>query len=171
MELVRWSYENLHVPLLKDSNGKLWCTNKQLTEALNISDASLRVLKHRHSDEFDDDSVTKRNAVIEVRSRKVEFGYRHVRSDLQLWSHHDMILLAVLSKSSVSKEFRKKLVKFIDENAVIQTEKYDSLQIKHKNLQEAHHELALTVGRLSVRLEALERMQTPDSQVKLRVCR
>lgn len=61
MRTVRWSFQNLHMPMMADENNTLWCTSQQLCLALNIELDSLRSMRH-HRDEFSDISVISSHA-------------------------------------------------------------------------------------------------------------
>lgn len=117
MKLVRWSFMGLYMPMMEDEKGELFCTTKQLTEALAIPGSTLRSVLQRHFDEFDFLSVSKCNAKDFLRDNRVEFGVARVRNDMHLWSEKDMVSVALLSKSTASKAFRTNLSLFIRENA------------------------------------------------------
>jgi prophage antirepressor-like protein len=129
MKLARWSFQNLHIPMLEDEQGSLYCINQALTSALGLTEASLRKLYFQHKGEFDGNCVTSSNAIQFLREHKTEFGLRYVRGDMRLWSENDMILIAVLSRSPVGSEFRKGVIQLIKDNArkeYISKEQYEA---------------------------------------------
>lgn len=162
MKLVRWTYNNLHIPMMAGNNGDLWCTSKQLCGALGTTELALRLLRKRHADEFDANCVSKSNAILFFKENKVEFGVKYVRGDMALWSEDDMILVAILSRSDMSKQFRKDLRAFIKEHA-----KKDLLSGYVK--KDDYNNLLMEFGRQAVRLENLERLIQPGKAVKLQV--
>ncbi len=117
MHLSRWSFHNIHMPMLALDDGTLCCTSQSLCSALNLKESALHKIRHTHRSEFDGRSLTESKAKEFIRTHQVEFGIRRVRSDMILWTEDDMILVAILSKSSVSKEFRKQLVAYVKKNA------------------------------------------------------
>src|ERR1019366_8727176 len=117
MRLVRWEFNNLHMPMMADQAGDLWGTSQQLCGALGITKQALHEIKKRHLDEFELLRSTDSGPKEFLTENKVEFGIKRVRPNMVMWSENDMILVAILSRSSVSKEFRKELVDFIKANA------------------------------------------------------
>ena len=121
MKKVRWDFQGLHVPMMEDSNGNLYCTFKQLSDALQCPEATIRAMRRRRANEFSGFCVSKCNAISDIREfleqNRIEFGLRYVRDDMAIWTEDDMIMAAVMIKNTVGKEFRKNLVKFIKENA------------------------------------------------------
>lgn len=116
-KLVDWEFRGLKVPMFEDSSGELFCTSKQLCEALQITPASLKMLKGRYPEEFECLRVTDSYSKGFVELNKPSLGIKRLRKDLQIWSEDDMISVAILSRSGVSKEFRKELKKIIKAQA------------------------------------------------------
>jgi prophage antirepressor-like protein len=146
MKLVRWEFNGLHVPMMADKDGLLYCTSKQLCEALGITKQALHEVKRRHADEFSLLRSTESGPKEFLTENKVEFGIKRVKSDMVLWPEDDMILVAMLTRSSVSKEFRRQLVLHIKANA-----KKDMVpQVTHTNA-------LIELGKMAVRLEEVER--------------
>lgn len=162
MKLVRWSFKNLHMPMMRDESGDLWCTSAQLCGALGIEPKALRELKRRNPEDFDLLSATENGAKEFFLKNKAEFGVRRVRKDMTLWSEDDMITVAILSRSAVAREFRKELRQFIKESA-------------RKDLlagyvtREEHERILMEFGKMVTEFEALKRLLTPDSKVSLQV--
>lgn len=146
MKLVRWSYNNLHMPMMSDDNGDLWCTSKQLCGALGITENSLRLLKNGHKEEFDDNCVSKTNAISFLKENKTEFGVKYVRGDMTLWSEDDMITVAILARSPIARAFRKELKTFIKQNA-----------IKNTVSRAEHDKTLMQLGMMAVEIEELKK--------------
>lgn len=151
MKLVRWSFNGLHMPMMMDQSGILWCTSKQLCDGLGVDGDTLRWMRKNHRDEFEGLSVNEIHAKEFLLKNKIELGIKRVRKDMSLWSENDMILVALLARSSASKQFRRELVAFVKENAIrdvltgyVRREDYDKM--------------AATLGKLTVRTENLERL-------------
>ena len=141
MRLIRWSFQNIHIPMIENEGGDLFCTTKILSSALNQNPRDLRKIYHRHRDEFD--PVTLRgveNLPKEfLEKNRVELGIRRMKEDLYFWSESDMLLMAVLSRSSVSKEFRKNLIQFIKTQArrdFVTREAHNELEARLNNLED-----------------------------------
>lgn len=118
MKMIVWEFNGLKVPMVEDSAGELFCTTKQLAEALQTTESHVRRIKDRHSDEFDGLSKTNCLAKDFLARNKSEFGIKRLREDVLIWSEDDMIMAAILIKSPVGKEFRKDLRKFVKANAM-----------------------------------------------------
>lgn len=160
-QLIRWSFNNLHVPMIQGPNDVLFCTSKQLCEALAIQHDTLRKLKQAHKDEFDSLSVTFPHAKDFLRQHKIELGIKRIKSDLTLWTENEMILVAILSKSGASKSFRKELMAFVKSNAITGYVTKDE-----------HNRVLMELGRTCVRLDNLERiagLKNDPKRVELRV--
>lgn len=115
MKLTRWEFMGLHMPMMEDDRGELYCTSKALCEALGINEGTLRSVYERHKEEFLSVSIC--DAKEFLRQNKVEFGIKRIRSDMRLWSEDDMLTFAFHSKSVQSLEYRKQLRQFIKQNA------------------------------------------------------
>ena len=128
MRLVRWAFNNLHLPMMEDAQGKLYCTNQALTSALGLSPATLRELYAQHKEEFEGACVSSPDAKEFLQRHKTEFGIRRLREDMHLWSEEDMIVIAVLSRSPIGVEFRRGIVQLVKSNAkrgYVSKEQYD----------------------------------------------
>ena len=77
MKLVEWCFQNLKVPMV-EIKGALYCTNKGLCDALQINDATLRSIYHRHTDEFDSKCVAICNAIDFFKEHKGDFDLKYV---------------------------------------------------------------------------------------------
>lgn len=84
MKLVRWSFNNLHVPMVKDDDGKLWCTNKSLADALGTTESTIRSVAKRNKDKLKSLSMSICNAKDFILDHKVELGIARVRQDIVL---------------------------------------------------------------------------------------
>ena len=163
MQLTRWDFNNLRVPMMMDTSGKLWCTSKQLCEALGIKPEAIRKLAHDHKDELEFLSVTESHAKDFLKENKSEFGIKRVKQDMSLWSEDDMITIAVLSKSSVAKQFRKDLVKLIKEQArksYVTRDEFNEIAIDRNRYIQLY-------GETSARLDRLEQIVGVDKTVKV----
>jgi hypothetical protein len=138
MQLYRWSYRRLHVPMIEDGDGKLWCTSGILCSALMISEPALRMLYHANREKFSGNCVSGAYAIEFLRSHRVEFGLNYVRGDMRLWSVRDMIKVAFLSRSKVAIEFTDCVVDLIEEHASrspITLEQYEQLAARLAQLE------------------------------------
>ncbi len=125
--------------MMEDDSGNLFCTSKALCEALRINDDTLRKTASRHQDELTSLSVTNSHAKEFIKNHREEFGVQRVRSDMRLWSEEDMILIAITARSSESKEFRSKLIRFIKENArrdTVSRDQHDQLVARLDKIEE-----------------------------------
>lgn len=146
MKLVRWSYNNLHMPMMSDDNGDLWCTSKQLCEALGLKDSTLRELKRVNSEEFELLSVIVPDAKEFLAENKAEFGLKRVRKDMTLWSEDDMVTVAILARSPIARAFRKELKTLIKQNA-----------IKNTIPRTEHDKTLMQLGMMAVEIEELKK--------------
>lgn len=163
MKLVRWQFLGLHMPMMEDENGELYCTSKAICDALGISYDDLKHITMRHPEEFGNLRVTDchskdgglslsnlqpKNKELRVgnpnakeffTAHKTEFGIKRVRSDMRLWSEDDMLTFAFHSKSPQSLEFRKQLRRFIKQNATrgyVTQAQFDELKGQMHSLME-----------------------------------
>ena len=58
MKLVKWEFQGLHVPMMEDCEGNLYCTGHQICAALGLAPNSLRMMRLRTPDEFSELRVT-----------------------------------------------------------------------------------------------------------------
>lgn len=147
MKIVRWSYNNLHVPMIRDDKGGLWCTNKALSEALGVTEQALRMVYRRRGDKLKGLSLTDCDAKDFITSNKVELGIGRLRKDMLLWSESEMIRIALWSKSSVSDVFVEEVVKLVREQA---TTGYVT--------QDEHNRVLIQLGQTAARLDNIERI-------------
>lgn len=129
MKLVRWSFHNLHIPLMEADDGTLYCTNQVLTAALGISKTTILKMYSNHKNEFSGLCMTDAHTKEFFRTHKAEFGISYLRDDMHLWSEDDMILIAVLSRSAAGAEFRRGIVQLIKSNArreTVSREQYEA---------------------------------------------
>jgi len=139
MRLIRWSFQNIHMPMMEDENHELWCTSRMLCDALSIDSKALQATYLRHEDEFSNLTAANCSAKKFLQENKVEFGLTRVRSAMRLWNEDDMLSFAILSKSEVSREFRTHLRKFIKENArhgYVTRDEHDALASRFSALEE-----------------------------------
>lgn len=117
MKITRWSFHNLHMPMIEADDGTLYCTTKQLADALGVTEVHVREIKRLHKDELDTVRVNEIGAKDFLLRNKAEFRIERVKSDMNLFTEDDMIGIAMIARSTVSKAFRKELIKFVKENA------------------------------------------------------
>jgi prophage antirepressor-like protein len=103
--------------MLEDEQGRLYCTSQALCEALGLEPSALNALYHSNKEEFDGNCVNRNDAISTLKENRLEFGYKYIRGDMHLWSEDDMLLVAIRSRSSGSREFRKYLLEFVKKNA------------------------------------------------------
>jgi hypothetical protein len=129
----------LHMPMVELADGTLCVTTKQLASALHAKENTISELGRRHRSEFSFLNPTANGVKDFLRSNKVEFGIKKVKHNIVLWTEDDMIIVAMLSKSEVSKQFRKGLVSFIKENATkeyVRRSEYDQIKADLDDLKE-----------------------------------
>ncbi len=158
MKIVRWSFENLHMPMIQDDEGKLWTTNKVLADALGTTENALWLVASKNKDKLKGLSLSNTQAQEFLRLNKVELGIKRLRQDLKLWSEAEMIRIAIWSRSEVADEFTDQLVEFVRTNAT-----------KGWVTREEHNELLVKFGQLAVKMENVEKLLRPDKSFKLKL--
>ncbi len=158
MKIVRWSFENLHMPMIQDDEGKLWTTNKVLADALGTTENALWLVASKNKDKLKGLSLSNTQAKEFLRLNKVELGIKRLRQDLKLWSEAEMIRIAIWSRSEVADEFTDQLVEFVRTNAT-----------KGWVTREEHNELLVKFGQLAVKMENVEKLLRPDKSFKLKL--
>lgn len=137
-----------------------------LAGVLSIPEATIRKVRSRHADEMESECVTDRHALEFLKKHKVEFGFgRSIRKGIILISQMDMLIIAQLSKSQTSKEFRKKFAQFMIENGrrdYVHKDRYEQALLDRDNI-------AMELGRLTCEVEALKRIIMPGKEIKLKV--
>lgn len=161
MKLVNWSFNGLEIVMMESPEGVLYCTSKQLSAALGVGESAVRTVRLRNKDEFNSLSVTKRDAKEFLAQVKDALGIKRLRADIYLWSEDEMILAAILTRSTVSKEFRKGLIQFVRDNA-------------RKNMveNEVHARVLIELGKCVTQIEELQRklgMKNEPQKVQLRI--
>ena len=117
MKLVRWEFMGLHMPMMEDEAGELFCTSKALLEALGINKDVVDHIVSRHGKELGTLRAENCQSKEFLQKHKVELGILRVRQDMRLWSEDDMLTFAFHAHSDKSLEFRKQLRQFIKANA------------------------------------------------------
>lgn len=138
MKLTEWSFNGLSMPMIEDNNGTLYCTTKQLAVALGKTEKHIHDLKKLHEDELVGINPDTIGAKGFLSANKEELGIKRVRDNMSLWTEDEMILIAMLSRSTVSKEFRRELVKFVKANArrgYVTNEMFEIVQGRLENLE------------------------------------
>ncbi len=168
MKIVRWSFNNLHIPVLQDDQGNLFCTTKQIAEALGVTEQAIRTIALRNNDKLRGLSVTDRDAKT-LKSNKVELGIARVRKDMKIWSESDMIRIALWSRSEVADEFTDHVIKFVRDNAKINSLEGYVTKEEYNNLCAENQKLLIELGRQSVEIEQIKRILSTEKPVKLRL--
>jgi prophage antirepressor-like protein len=114
---VRWSFHNLHIPVLENEKGQLYCTSKALCAALGIKASTLRSTAKNHSHLLQGLSVHNLDAKEIVDQHRVEFGILRIRKDMRLWNEVDMVTIAQRSNSPAAIEFHFAVNQLIRDNA------------------------------------------------------
>ena len=138
---VSWEVlPGIFLPMMENSEGDLFCTNKAICEGLGITESAIRDIYRRNMGEFDAVSVAKCDAKNFLLNNKKPFGIKRVRGDMRIWGEDDMITFAFFSKSEKSRDFRSQLRRFIKENAKIHygtKSQYEELHKEVKSLRSA----------------------------------
>jgi len=148
----------LYMPMMEDEKGELFCTTGQLTKALGITQTALYSVVTRHRDELDLLSLAKREAKEFIKKNRVEFGVARVRNDMHLWSEKDMVVVALLSKSTVSKDFRTNLSLFIRENATRDLVHVSVLEAARSQMLEDRSVMMEELDRQRGRLDSMQQV-------------
>lgn len=168
MKITRWSFNNLHVPMIQDGQGNLYCTTKTLAETLAVSEQNIRMLLYNHPEDFAGLCVNSIDANF-IKSNRTELGIKYVRKDMKLWSEDEMIMAAIIARSSVGTQFRKELLTYIKENAKKSIMDEYVHKDEHSRLAQSLNAALTELGRMTVRMENIERLMSPDKCVKLRL--
>lgn len=159
MKLVRWSFMGLYMPMMENAeDGNLYCTTHQLAEALKTDKDSLFKIRQRHSDEFSSRLWTNCPQREFLKEYKAEFGIKQIKKNVMLWSEEDMVLVAILSKTPVSTEFRKNLSRFIKENAVRDLIHISVLEATRSQMLEDRSVMMEELDRQRGRLDSLQQV-------------
>lgn len=121
MELIGMFFNHLIVHMLdSEEDDMLWTTSAAVCKALEIKKSALRNLYARNQDEFESVTLSDAKEPFQkfFQENKDAFDIRRMRKDTRLWSENDVILIAMLCRSSISKEFRREFVKYIKQNAI-----------------------------------------------------
>lgn len=163
MKLIQWSFHNIHMPMIEDDEGELYCTSEILCGSLGITKEALWQVAKRHTDELTSNCLTNCQAIDFLKQNRNTLNLKYIRSDMRLWTENDMLLIAMFSKSEVSKEFRQELLKFIKANArrgYVSLEQHEALAARLLTTQEDHQNL---VSRLE-KLESIIELARPALQ-------
>ena len=128
MRLVSWSFRNILMPMIEDENGTLLCTSNTLCKALNITPSALSTISNRYKNELSGIRVTDCDPVEFFQEHKHLLDMKQVRGDMRLWTEDDMLCIAFVSQSDVSREFRTHMKNIAKEQArrgYISKDEYD----------------------------------------------
>ncbi len=117
MRLIRWSFHNVHMPMFENEQGQLFCTTRAICSVLGIKEDAVRQITSTHAAELSSPSVIESHAKAFLDQHRVEFGIKRLRADMRIWSDKDMFTIAILSRSSVSREFRDGLWDLVKKQA------------------------------------------------------
>ncbi len=151
MKLIQWSFHNISMPMMEDDEGELYCTSEILCSSLGITKEALKQVAQRHADELAGLRVTNCNSKEFIINNKEQLGIRRLRKDMRLWTEDDMLLIAMFSKSGVSKEFRQELLRFIKTNArrgYVSIEQHEALSARLLATQEDHQAVVTRLEKL-----------------------
>jgi hypothetical protein len=143
MKLVRWEFLGLHMPMMGDDEGELYCTSKSLCDALGVTDNALWVLASRHAKELSDFCLSNCKAIAFLKEHKLEFGVKYIRGNMRLWSEDDMLVIASRSEAPQALEFMKRLRRFGKLHArvsLISIEEFREMRAELKDLREMKSE-------------------------------
>lgn len=126
--IVRWSFQNIHMPMIDIGGSELVCTNKQLMLGLGCSKRSLLDCYNTHKNEMT--ALRYVNPYLKdfLIKNKTELGLERVREDIVLWSEDAMMCFAFFIKTPNAVEFRKELRAYIKDHRTIYTGGLEQLQ-------------------------------------------
>jgi hypothetical protein len=157
MQLIRWSFHNLAIPMIEFDDKELRCTSQALCNALGVSRKTLEHIRHRHPEHVQPVRPPERGAKEFLQAHRVEFGVERVREDMLLWSVDDMIAVAFYSTSKSALEFTKAVVQLVKREAqrsVITEAQYCELMARVNAVEEARGALQTAASAAGVALQA-----------------
>ena len=105
------------IPMMEDSTGELWGTNKTVAALLGITESGVRDIYSGNKKEFDKNCVGNSDAISFLKRHKSQFGLKYVRSDMALWSSEDILTFCYRASGDKAIEIRRKFSKFIKEHS------------------------------------------------------
>lgn len=133
MKLVRWSFQNLHIPMMEDQAGVLYCTSKGLSTALGLSAQDLKNVRFRYKDRIHPIPAAKVGATAFLSEHHAEFGLRRVGDDALLWPIREALGVAFFVRTEQAWEFHEAVIDLIEEHAnkeYITRKDYDDLEAR-----------------------------------------
>jgi len=158
MNLFKWQFANLTVPMIELEPGHLRCTNKGIEAALGVNASTLRDVYREHADRFTPLSVGKSDAKGFLREHREVFDIQRVRSDTKLWTPRDMLRFARYITSPAADEFHERVIDLIEEQArvgAIAPEEFRALEERVAALTFESIELKELKGRMAVMEDTL----------------
>lgn len=144
VKLVRWEFNELHIPMLHTEQYGMCCTSKALAGALGVTEVALRVVHNRHKTELHPICVTDCNAILFLKAHREEFDVSYVRKDMVLWPLRQALVVAHYSKSKIAASFLQASFDLVEQHArtsYITEDKYNALLSRVDQLQ-----IALVAG-------------------------
>jgi hypothetical protein len=115
-EIVRWSFKNIHMPMIHVGNGDLVCTSKQIEIGLGVPKDRLHQAYRNHKDEMDSLRCVKNIPKDFLLKNKTELGIERVKKDMLLWTEDAMINFAFFIRTPLAASFRQEIRSFIKEH-------------------------------------------------------
>lgn len=104
-ELVRWSVNNLFVPMFRiNATGQVVTTTKGAAGALGVTEDSLRSMFYQHRSSFNLLSTSVAGAKDFLAENKIHFNIIRAKNDMHLWTPRQ-IVRATLYVESATAEF------------------------------------------------------------------
>jgi len=169
MKLTVWTFKDLSMPMMEDDRGILYCTTKVLCDGLYLSEEAVKKIYSRHSDEFGCLTVTNSPYKDFMVQNKDVFGMKRIRDNMRMWTESDMLMFAILSKSGVSKDFRRQLIQFIKENArrgYVTQDVYQRTMARLDNVERALMAAGFALGQNASSAGALLNQQKKSKAVR-----
>jgi hypothetical protein len=123
-----------------------------LADSLGVTAGDLDVSFHTRKEEFDGLRLSSTKAKEALEQHREMFGVQRLRQDMHIWSENDMLMHAMIARSSIGRQFRKGLIELIKKSAVIEV---PTVQ-ENQNLMEQLRLVRADNAIMSERLTALE---------------
>lgn len=163
MNLVRWKFENIDVPMMELDDGTLCTTGYVVASALGVTQNNLQHIYNNRQEDFKGLRLRENwgNTVPPIdflRQNREEFGLTYIRDNMYLWTESDMIMFAILSRSEKSFDFRQGLIEFVKQNArknYVTVEEYQMLLGHYSQVQQHLQILEQNQANMQRQLEAI----------------
>lgn len=175
MNIIRWSFNNLHVPMIETEAGKLFCTTNTIANSLGTTENAVKQIMRRNKDKLNKltgtDSISKEF----LRLHKTELGILRVKENTPLWSEAQMIRIALWTRTEVADQFVDEIIDFVRTHAKKSAlteetilEKYVTKE-EHTKVSLELNKALVDLGRLSCRMDEFERLSNPDNKFRLKL--